>query len=153
LITSNEEQHLTTCNTYTNRFAMSGTIYPCTYNHWRDCFCRIWEAPNLCGSGKEGTCLECCTFGDVTECRLQGSMLWSQFSAIFANFRRKNWRFSQKPMLWSQFLQKLAVVWAKNANIFANFFVKNIFKNHNIGPRTDDLSSKFSLGSVVLCSI
>jgi hypothetical protein len=26
-------------------------------------------------------------------------MLWSQFSAIFANFRRKNWRFSQKPML------------------------------------------------------
>jgi hypothetical protein len=24
----------------------------------------------------------------------QGSMLWSQFSAIFPNFRRKNWRFS-----------------------------------------------------------
>jgi hypothetical protein len=34
----------------------------------------------------------------------QASMLWSQFSAIFANFRRKIWRFSQKPMLWSQFL-------------------------------------------------
>jgi hypothetical protein len=33
----------------------------------------------------------------------QGSMLWSQFSAIFENFRRKNWRFSQKPMLWSNF--------------------------------------------------
>jgi hypothetical protein len=33
----------------------------------------------------------------------QGSMLWSQFSAIFVNFRRKNWRFSQKPMLWSKF--------------------------------------------------
>jgi hypothetical protein len=32
-----------------------------------------------------------------------GSMLWSQFSAIFDNFRRKNWRFSQKPMLWSKF--------------------------------------------------
>jgi hypothetical protein len=30
----------------------------------------------------------------------QGSMLWSQCSAIFANFLRKNWRFSQKPMLW-----------------------------------------------------
>jgi hypothetical protein len=29
----------------------------------------------------------------------QESMLWSQFSAIFANFRRKNWRFSHKPML------------------------------------------------------
>jgi hypothetical protein len=23
----------------------------------------------------------------------RGSMLWSQFSAIFANFRRQNWRF------------------------------------------------------------
>jgi hypothetical protein len=32
---------------------------------------------------------------------LLGSMLWSQFSAIFANFRRKHGRFSQKPMLWS----------------------------------------------------
>jgi hypothetical protein len=32
-----------------------------------------------------------------------GSMLWSQFSAIFANFRREKWRFSQKPMLWSKF--------------------------------------------------
>jgi hypothetical protein len=28
-----------------------------------------------------------------------GSRLWSQFSAIFDNFLRKNWRFSQKPML------------------------------------------------------
>jgi hypothetical protein len=26
----------------------------------------------------------------------QGSMLWSQFSAIFPNFRRKNWRFFSK---------------------------------------------------------
>jgi hypothetical protein len=59
-------------------------------------------------------------------CTYQGSMLWSQFSAIFDNFRRKNWRFSQKPMLWLKFLQKLAVVWAKNANIFAKFFAKNI---------------------------
>jgi hypothetical protein len=31
------------------------------------------------------------------------SMLWSQFSAIFDYFRRKNWRFSQKPVLWSNF--------------------------------------------------
>jgi hypothetical protein len=30
-----------------------------------------------------------------------GPMLWSRFSAIFDNFRRKKWRFSQKPMLWS----------------------------------------------------
>jgi hypothetical protein len=30
-----------------------------------------------------------------------GSMLWSQFSAIFDIFWRQKWRFSQKPMLWS----------------------------------------------------
>jgi hypothetical protein len=34
-----------------------------------------------------------------------------------------------------KFSQKLAAVWAKNANIFAYFFSKNIFKNHNISPR------------------
>jgi hypothetical protein len=49
----------------------------------------------------------------------QGSMLWSQFSAIFDNFRWKK---------WSKFLQKLAVVRAKNANIFAKFFAENILK-------------------------
>jgi hypothetical protein len=37
-------------------------------------------------------------------------MNYDEFSAIFANFRRKNGVFSQKPMLWSQFLKKLAVV-------------------------------------------
>jgi hypothetical protein len=57
-----------------------------------------------------------------------GSMLWSQFSAIFENFRQKNWRFSQKPMLWSQFLHNLALFWGKNAKFIAEFFSKNIFK-------------------------
>jgi hypothetical protein len=47
---------------------------------------------------------------------------FSQFSAKKLAF------FSQKPMLWSQFLQKLAVVWAKSANIFAKFFGENILK-------------------------
>jgi hypothetical protein len=46
----------------------------------------------------------------------------------FCQFPRKNWRFSQKQMLWTQFVQKLAVVWAKNANIFSKFFVENIEK-------------------------
>jgi hypothetical protein len=35
--------------------------------------------------------------GDVgidIEPQHQGSMLWSQFYAIFPNFRRTNWRFS-----------------------------------------------------------
>jgi hypothetical protein len=57
----------------------------------------------------------------------QGSMLWSHSSAIFAIFRQKNWRFSQKPMLWSIFCKK-RVVWAKNGNIFAKFFGESIFK-------------------------
>jgi hypothetical protein len=55
-------------------------------------------------------------------------MLWSQFSAIYDNFRRKNLRFSQKPMLWSQFLHNSALIWVKNANFFAEFFGENIFK-------------------------
>jgi hypothetical protein len=46
----------------------------------------------------------------------------------FYQFSAKKWRFSQKPMLWSIFFKKLAVVWAKNANIFAKFFGENILK-------------------------
>jgi hypothetical protein len=61
-----------------------------------------------------------------------GSMLWSQFSAIFANFRRKNWRFSQK-LIWHFFLQKLAKVWAKTT-IFRQIFWRKYIKNFNIGP-------------------
>jgi hypothetical protein len=34
--------------------------------------------------------------GHFRGCVQQGSMLWSQFSAISAKFRRKKWRFSQK---------------------------------------------------------
>jgi hypothetical protein len=37
-------------------------------------------------------------------------------------------------MLLSHFLQKLAVVWSKNANIFAKFFAENIFKNKTSLP-------------------
>jgi hypothetical protein len=33
-------------------------------------------------------------------------------------------------MLWLNFIKKLAVVWAKNANIFTKFSAEN----HNIGP-------------------
>jgi hypothetical protein len=48
----------------------------------------------------------------------RGSMLWSQFSAISANFRRKNWRFSQKPMLWSQFFAKTSSSLSKKRQYF-----------------------------------
>jgi hypothetical protein len=33
------------------------------------------------------------------KCRVGALLLGSQFSAIFDNFRLKNWRFSQLPML------------------------------------------------------
>jgi hypothetical protein len=49
--------------------------------------------------------------------------------AIFANFWRKIWRFSQQPMVQSNFCEKWQyVVWAKNAQ-------NKYFYNHNIGPR------------------
>jgi hypothetical protein len=51
-----------------------------------------------------------------------------QFSAIFVYFGRKSWRFSQKTDVMNIFLQKLALVKAKNANIFAKFFDENILK-------------------------
>jgi hypothetical protein len=67
-------------------------------------------------------------------------MLWSHFFAFFANFRRKNWRCSQKPMLHMiKSFQKLAEVWARNANIIANFWQK-YFQNHNLGPCSKVLS-------------
>jgi hypothetical protein len=55
----------------------------------------------------------------------QGSMLWSQFSAIFANFRRKIGFFLVN-QCYDHILQKLAVVWAKNAKMFAKIFGENI---------------------------
>jgi hypothetical protein len=56
-------------------------------------------------------------------------MLWSQFSAIFDNFRRSNWHFSQKPMLWSNFcICNVSLFRVKNANFSADFFGKNISK-------------------------
>jgi hypothetical protein len=39
-------------------------------------------------------CLHIYRHSAVVVCLNLRSMLWSQFSAIFANFRRKNWRFS-----------------------------------------------------------
>jgi hypothetical protein len=62
-----------------------------------------------------------------------GSMLWSQFSAIFDDFRWKNWRFSQKPMLWL----KLCIIWLyfeSKTPISCRIFWRKYFKNHNIGP-------------------
>jgi hypothetical protein len=47
-----------------------------------------------------------------------------QFWPIFG----EKWRFSQKSMLWEHFLQKLTVVWAKNAKNFAKFFGENILE-------------------------
>jgi hypothetical protein len=52
-----------------------------------------------------------------------GSMVWSQFSAIFNNFWRTKFAFFSKTNVMIKFLHKLALFW-----------VKNVFKNHNIGP-------------------
>jgi hypothetical protein len=55
-----------------------------------------------------------------------GSMLRSQFSAIFDNFRRKNWRFSQK-RCYDNFLHNLTLFRVKEA-IFSQNFSAKIFK-------------------------
>jgi hypothetical protein len=64
--------------------------------------------------------------------RIRGPMLWSQFSAIFDNFRRKNWRFSQKPMLWSIF--KKCLCFQSKTPILRRIFRRKYLNNHNIGP-------------------
>jgi hypothetical protein len=62
-------------------------------------------------------------------------MLWSQFSAIFANFWRKNWRFSRKPMSWSNFVHNLALFWVKNANFFGENIQKIVTLVPGVGRR------------------
>jgi hypothetical protein len=49
-------------------------------------------------------------------------MLGSQFSAIFANFLQKNWRFSQKTNVMIKFLQKVTVAWGKKRQYFRHIF-------------------------------
>jgi hypothetical protein len=62
----------------------------------------------------------------VSNGQTRGQCYDHNFRRFLTIFGEKNWRFSQKPMLWSLFMQKLAVVWAKNANFFAKFFGENI---------------------------
>jgi hypothetical protein len=47
-------------------------------------------------------------------------MLLSQFLPIFANFRRTNWRFSQKPMLYQIFAKA-----SFSLNFLAKIFLKS----------------------------
>jgi hypothetical protein len=58
---------------------------------------------------------------------LQGSILWSLFSAIFG--QKMAFFFNTNVMI--QFLQNLALFGVK---IFANCFPRKDFKNHKIGP-------------------
>jgi hypothetical protein len=54
---------------------------------------------------------------------------------LFCDFRRKNWCFSQEPMLLSNFCKKLALVLALKMPIFSSSIYAKIFKNRNIGVR------------------
>jgi hypothetical protein len=73
-----------------------------------------------------------------------GSMLWSQFSAILATFWRKIGVFLIN-QCYDHIFAKIAIVWAKNGNIFAKFFGKNISKNYNIGPCVHEARSQWKL--------
>jgi hypothetical protein len=72
--------------------------------------------------------------------RQPGPMLWSQISAIFANFQQNKWRFSQKPIVWSSVSKKPAVVWVKNTN-----FSRKYFLNYKICPWIRRLKEKWPL--------
>jgi hypothetical protein len=72
-------------------------------------------------------------------------MLWPQFSAIYDNFRRKDWRFFSKTNVMIKFLHDLVLFLVKNAN----FFGENI-KNHNRGPWSPWLQSKSHQGAVIV---
>jgi hypothetical protein len=58
--------------------------------------------------------------------RYQESMVWSQFSAIFANFRRKSAFFLNTNVMINFFLN-LALFWAKTP-VFSQIFLAKIFK-------------------------
>jgi hypothetical protein len=53
-----------------------------------------------------------------------GSMLWSQFSAIFDNFRRKKLAFFSKTNVMMKLLNNLALFWVKNANFLPIYSAK-----------------------------
>jgi hypothetical protein len=72
------------------------------------------------------------------------------FSTIFDNFRRKDWRFSQKNMLCMiKFLRKLAVVLSKERQSFRQIFLQTYFWNHNIGPRLRELNWSLEQGDQI----
>jgi hypothetical protein len=64
----------------------------------------------------------------IYQLTIQGSMLWSQFSVIFANLRRKKCFFS-KPLSW-------LIIWINYIciSILSKKRRRKYFKNHNIGP-------------------
>jgi hypothetical protein len=61
------------------------------------------------------------------------AMIW-HFSAIFDNFRRKKWRFSQRPMFRSNFCKKTSSSLSPKRQFFPPFFWRKYLWNHNIGP-------------------
>jgi hypothetical protein len=66
-------------------------------------------------------------------------MLWSQFSAIFDNFRRQI--FSQIPMLWSK-LSKFSFVLNHKRQFFSLNFWRKYLKIYNIGPGSINRTKK-----------
>jgi hypothetical protein len=75
---------------------------------------------------------------------------FGQFSAIFANFLRflpifcEKMAFISKTNVMIKFLQKLAVLRAKKRQYFSrNFSAKIFFLNHDIGPWSPCLETKF----------
>jgi hypothetical protein len=52
-----------------------------------------------------------------------GPMSWSQFSAIFDNFQRKNWRFFLKNQCYDNFFSKITFYFSQKHPLFRQIFL------------------------------
>jgi hypothetical protein len=68
-----------------------------------------------------------------------GRWLWSEFSAIFDNFRQKMAFFTETNVM-IKILHNLDLFWDKNANFFADLLGENIFKIKTSVPDKGDQS-------------
>jgi hypothetical protein len=87
-----------------NEGSMLWLLFTATFTNFLQTVIFFFELAILCMSQKRKFLVN--FFGEIffiNHNNGRRSMLWSQFSAIFAYFRRRNWRFSLKPMLWSKF--------------------------------------------------
>jgi hypothetical protein len=84
----------------------------------------------------EKTAFEEVASDDCANLRHQGSMLWSQFSAIFS----KKLAFFLNTNVMINFFSEFSFVLSQKRHFFRKMFRRKYLKNHNIGPRIASFS-------------